>query len=217
MTKKITALKLQKRNKNRLNVYLDGEFAFGLAKIVAAWLRVGQELSEEKIIKLQEEDDTEVALQKAINYLNYRPRSENEVRKNLKKKNIKEEVIDEVIDHLQRGGLINDLNFAKLWVENRSEFRPRGSRALRMELRQKGIHDEIIETAITDIDEDNLAYLAAKKQARKYRQLEWQDFRKKMFGFLARRGFDYGIISTIVPKTWDEISSHDNRLNQMER
>jgi len=211
MTKKITALKLQKRNKNRVSVYLDDEFAFGLSKIVAAWLKVGQEITDEKIKQLQEQDNIELALQKAINFLSYRPRSENEVRKNLKKKDIEDAVIDEVLERLQRGGLINDLEFAQLWVENRSEFRPRGSRALRMELRQKGIHDKIIEKVIINIDEDHLAYQAAAKQARKYQQLEWQDFRKKMYGFLARRGFDYGIISSIIPKTWEEISSHDNR------
>ena len=49
MDQKITALKAQKRNPNRINVYLDGIFAFGLARVVAAWLQVGQTLSDEKI------------------------------------------------------------------------------------------------------------------------------------------------------------------------
>lgn len=211
MVRKITALKLQKRNKNRVNIYLDGEYAFGLAKIVAAWLKVGQELTDEKIKQLQEQDTTDVALQKAINFLSYRPRSEDEVRKNLKKKDFEEHVITKVMERLLRNGLVDDQKFAKLWVENRSEFRPRGSRVLRMELREKGIHEEIIESVTSNIDEDHLAYQAAMKQARKYHQLEWQDFRKKMYGFLARRGFDYGIISSIVQKTWEELSPHENR------
>ena len=83
MAKKITALKLQKRNKDRVNVYLDDEFAFGLSRIVAAWLRTGQELTEEKIAELQAQDNVEVALQRALNFLSYRPRSEEEVRRNL--------------------------------------------------------------------------------------------------------------------------------------
>ena len=211
MARKITALKLQKRNKNRVNVYLDGEYAFGLAKIVAAWLKVGQELTTEKIEQLQGQDATEVALQGAIKFLSYRPRSKDEVRKNLKKKNIQDHVIDEVIERLQRGGLVDDHKFAEIWVENRSEFRPRGSRVLHMELRQKGIPDKIIDTVTSNINEDQLAYRAATKQARKYRELGWQDFRKKMYGFLVRRGFDYGIISTIIPKAWEELSSHENR------
>ena len=204
-------MKLQKRNKNRVNVYLDDEYAFGLTKIVAAWLQVGQELTDEKINQLQEQDQIETALQSAIHFVSYRPRSVNEVRKNLKKKNIEEEIIDEVIERLIRGSLVNDRDFAQLWVENRSEFRPRGRRALRVELRQKGIEDDVIESAIADLNEDDLAYKAAKKQARKYQQLEWQDYRKKMYGFLARRGFNYGIISSIVSKTWAELTSHENR------
>jgi regulatory protein len=211
MTKKITALKLQKRNKNRVSVYLDGEYAFGLAKIVAAWLQVGQELTTEKVQELKAKDGVEVALQRAINFLSYRPRSENEVRQNLKKHKVEEEVIEEIIQRLQLGGLVDDKNFAELWVENRSDLRPRGSKALRMELRQKGIPFEIIEETLEDLDEDELAYRAAKKQARKLKGLEWQDFRKKMYGFLARRGFNYGIISTIIPRVWEEHSSQTNQ------
>src|SRR5210317_1123984 len=70
--KKITALTIQKRNPNRVNVHLDGEFAFGLARITAAWLRVGQELTPEKIALLKEEDAAEVALQRAFRFLSYR-------------------------------------------------------------------------------------------------------------------------------------------------
>ena len=90
---KITGLKVQKRNKDRVNVYLDGEYAFGISRIVAAWLRNGQELSEEKIAELKAQDNVEVALQRALNYLSYRPRSEQEVRQNLKKHKYHEGVI----------------------------------------------------------------------------------------------------------------------------
>ena len=207
MTKKITALKLQKRNKNRVNVYLDGEFAFGLSKIVAAWLRTGQELSDEKIAELQSQDNVEIALQRALNFLSYRPRSEDEVRRNLIKHGYDEPIIEEILSRLRRGRLVDDENFAELWVENRSEFRPRGGRMLRQELRQKGISDQVIAEALEELDEDELALKAARKKARRYRELEWMDFRKKMSGFLARRGFNYGIISTVVPKVWEEVTS----------
>ena len=193
-----------------MSVYLDGEYAFGLAKIVAAWLKVGQEISKENIEELTAKDNEEIALQKAVKLLSYRPRSEDEVRKNLKKQKFQEEVIEKVIDRMARGGLVNDVNFAELWVENRSEFRPRGSRLLRMELRKKGIPDDVIENATKDLNEDELAFRAARKQARKYKKLEWQEFRKKMNGFLARRGFDYGIISNVIPNVWEELISHNN-------
>ena len=207
MAKKITALKLQKRNKDRVNVYLDDEFAFGLSRIVAAWLRTGQELTEEKIAELQAQDNVEVALQRALNFLSYRPRSEEEVRRNLVKHGYHEGIIEEILALLRRGGLVDDKNFAELWVENRSEFRPRGSRMLRQELRQKGISDQVIASALEELDEDDLALKAARKKARRYSQLEWMDFRKKMSGFLARRGFNYGIIAEVVPKIWEEVAS----------
>ena len=208
MTKKITALKIQKRNKNRVSVYLDDEYAFGLSRIVAGWLTVGQQLSEEKIKDLISKDSVEVALQKAINFLSYRPRSEKEVRQNLKiKHNIDEAIIDQIITRLVNGGLVDDSSFAKLWVENRSEFRPRGRHALRMELRQKGINEKTISRTLSDLDEEQLALKAARKQAKRYQKLEWFEFRKKLTGFLARRGFNYGIIAEVAPKVWDEISS----------
>ena len=90
--------------------------------------------------------------------------------------------------------------FAELWVENRSEFRPRGSRMLRAELRQKGIPDRVISSALEGLDEASLALKAARKKARRYRELEWHEFRKKLYGFLARRGFHYGVISEVVRK-----------------
>ena len=209
MDKKVTALKLQKRNKNRVNVYLDGEFAFGLSRIVAAWLSVGQEVTEEKIEDLKAKDNVEVALQRALNYLSYRPRSEKEVRDNLKKHEYPDEIIDQIIDRLKRGNLVDDENFAELWVENRNEFRPRGSTLLRIELRRKGVPDQVIAHALEEQDEDALALKAGRKKARRYRHLEWQDFRKKMTGFLARRGFHYGIIAEVLPQIWEEVTSQE--------
>jgi regulatory protein len=213
MAKKITALKLQQRNRNRVNVYLDGEFAFGLSRIVAAWLHTGQELDDKKIAELKSQDDIEIALQRALNFLSYRARSEQEVRQNLKKHGHTESVIDEIIERLKRGGLVDDKNFAETWVENRVEFRPRGSQMLRLELRQKGIHDQVIADVLEDLDESSLAIKAARKQARRHKSLEWQEFRKKMIGFLARRGFHYGVISEVLPLIWEEISSQTNEKN----
>ncbi len=207
MKRKITALKAQKRNSNRINVFLDDEFAFGLSRYAAAWLKIGQELSEEKIRELQEIDAQEVASQRALNFISYRPRSEAEVRKNLGKHDTPEEVITEVLARLRRNGLVDDTQFAQNWVENRSTFRPRGRRALAVELRQKGIGDEAIDEVLRDLDEDNLAYQAALKQSRKYEGLEWNDFRQKMSAFLARRGFNYGVAKPVVEQVWSKMQT----------
>lgn len=207
MKRKITGLKIQKRNPNRVNVYLDGDFAFGLSRVTAAWLEVGKELDKDQIQALQAEDEAEVAYQKALNFLSYRPRSERELVDNLSKHDFSEDVAQKVIERLGRQGLVDDLAFAQTWVENRSDFKPRGRRALRMELRQKGIESDLIDSVLADIDEDTLAYEAAMKQVRRYRNLDWADYRQKMIGFLARRGFNYGIANEVAKKVWSEYLS----------
>jgi regulatory protein len=204
MARIITGLKAQKRNQRRVNVYLDGEFAFGLERIVAAWLYVGQELSEEKIASLQDEDGREAAYQKALNFIQYRERSEAEVQQHLKEQNLSEEIAEQVIERLRRSGLVDDQRFAHAWIENRTEFHPRSRRALAYELRQKGIDSGAIQDALQDVDEEQLAFQAAVKQFRKFQSLEWPDFRQKMLGFLARRGFNYEVSASAAARVWEE-------------
>ena len=207
--KKITALVVQKRNPNRVNIHLDGEFAFGLARIVAVWLRVGQELDEEKLKRLQVEDARERAVQQALLFLSYRARSESEIRQNLRKHEMPEEVIEETLARLRQDGLANDGQFAQAWVENRSAFRPRSRRLLAMELRQKGLNDEAVSSALEDVDDEPLAYEAAKKRAPRLKDLEWADFRKKLSEFLARRGFSYSVIAPVVTRIWNELQKDE--------
>jgi len=207
--KKITAIEVQKRSPNRVNIYLDGEFAFGLARIVAAWLRVGQELDEKKIEQLQTEDARERALQQALLFLSYRARSESEIRQNLRKHEIPEAVIDQTLERLRQDGFANDNQFAKTWVENRSAFRPRSRRMLAMELRQKGLGDESVNAALESVDDEALAYEAAQKRAARYKDLEWNDFRKKLSDFLARRGFSYSVSSAVVTRIWNEAHARE--------
>jgi regulatory protein len=203
--KKITAIEVQKRTPNRVNIYLDGEFAFGLARIVAAWLRVGQELSEEKIEQLQVEEARERAFQQAMLFLSYRDRSESEIRQNLRKHEIPEPVIEQTLARLKQDGLANDHQFARSWVENRSAFRPRSRRMLAMELRQKGLADEAISSATEGMDDEALAYEAAQKRAPRLKDLEWNEFRKKLSDFLGRRGFSYSVIAPVVTRIWNEV------------
>jgi regulatory protein len=206
MTKKITSLKIQQKNHQRVNVYLDGEFAFGLSRIIAAWLYVGQELSDEKIAQLQEEDSSEKAYQRALHFLSFRPRSTTEVQKYLLEHQVQEEKIETVVERLKNIGLLDDNRFAETWVENRSEFRPRSRRALAYELRMHGLDDQVIQETLENIntDEETFAYQAALKKSRNLKNLEWQEFRKKLSGFLARRGFGYDTIQPVVKRIWDE-------------
>ncbi|HSJ86741.1 MAG TPA: RecX family transcriptional regulator [Anaerolineales bacterium] len=212
--KKITALVVQKKNPNRVNLHLDGEFAFGLARIVAAWLRVGQELSDEKIEQLQAEDARERAYQQSMLFLSYRARSESEIRKNLRKHEIPEGVIEQTIERLRQDGLANDSQFASAWVENRNVFRPRSRRMMAMELKQKGLDEEAIRSAIESVDDDAAAYEAAQKRAPRFKSLEWNDFRRKLSEFLARRGFSYSVISPVVTRIWNEIHANEQHYEE---
>lgn len=205
MAKRITGLQVQKRNNNRLNIYLDGEYAFGLSRYVAAWLQVGQDLTEEKITALMADDAVEAAYQKSTKFIGYRMRTTSEVDKHLTKKGIEPQIIGQVIERLNENGLLNDEGFAKMWIENRSEFRPRSQRLLAMELRRKGINSETIQNVIERTPpEDELAYLAAKKRIRRYEHLDWQDFQRKLGSHLTRRGFSYSTIKPVVYKVWTE-------------
>jgi len=212
--KKITALVVQKRNPNRVNVYLNGEFAFGLARIVAAWLRVGLELDEEKIKQMQVEDAKERAIQQALLFLSYRARSESEIRQNLRKHEYPAEVIDQTLERLRQDGLANDDQFARAWVENRSAFRPRSSRMMAMELWQKGLDQEAVSSAVEDVDDEALAYEAAQKRAPRFKDLEWIGFRKKLSEFLARRGFSYSVIAPVVTRIWNETNTKEHHFEE---
>ncbi len=205
---KITALKVQLRNPNRVNVYLDNQFAFGLARIVAVWLKVGMVLSDDKIAALQAQDGCETAYQQALHFISYRPRSEMEVRKKLIEKGTDEEVVDTVLARLQAAQLVGDENFAKMWVENRVTFRPRSHRMLRYELKQKGVEEETIQMALTEVENDpELAYQAGLRYARRLEGLDWELFRKRLGGFLGRRGFSYGTIAPVLRRIWEETKS----------
>jgi regulatory protein len=214
----ITALEVQKKNKERVNVYIDGRFAFGLAAIEAVKLRRGQKLADDEIAALQERDEAHQAHEAALRYLDYRPRSVDEVRRHLKGKGVEPDVMDKVVERLTEVGLLDDRAFARYWLENRSDFRPRGERALRMELRQKGVPDDIIAEALSEEhSEDDSANRAAMTQARKIHTSDPREFRRKLEAHLVRRGFSYDIAREAAARAWSELHSEsDNEFFESE-
>jgi regulatory protein len=205
MLQKITALRMQKRNRRRVNVYLDGQYAFALQVAMAAPLRVGQTLTVEEIDRLRGREAVEVAYDKALHFLSYRPRSRAEIAAYLKRKKAQPDTVGTVLERLEHAGLVDDSAFAQYWVENRESFRPRGSRALRHELRQKGVPEAVIARAVEGIDETDSAYRAAHRRARRFRQLDYQAFRQRLGGFLQRRGFGYDVVKEAVDRLWREL------------
>ena len=207
---RITAIEPQQKNPQRVNIYLDGEFAFGLAAIVATWLKVGQDIDETQAAKLKAEDEREVTYQKALHFLSFRPRSSAEVHRNLIKRGVAEELVQETVERLQQAGLVNDQEFARAWVENRNAFRPRGRAMLKMELRRKGLSDETVQSVLEEqADEETLALEAARKYVRRLAGLDWPHFRQKLGGFLTRRGFSYATLAPVVSKVWQESQTAD--------
>jgi regulatory protein len=201
----ITALEVQDHDRERVSVYLDGEFAFGLTALEAARLRKGQELSDADIEALRETDQTERAFDQVVKLLARRPYSTVELRRYLAGKNLAESQIESVLTRLNNLGYADDQAFAAYWVENRDRFRPRGPRALRYELRQKGITDEVIETTLGEFDAHDAAYRAAQEQVRRLRRSARPDFRQKMGAFLVRRGFEYDIVRAVIDQLIREL------------
>ncbi len=207
----ITALHVQKRDKQRVNVYLDGEFAFGVPIDVAATLHTGQWLSDEEIERLKALDAYARARDLAFNYLAVRPRSTMEVRIYLRRKGFDEQTVESVIQRLEELEYLNDEAFARFWIEERERFRPRGPMALRHELRQKGITPEIIDKVLADVNVEVSARRALASRARRWAHLDEQAFRKKAQDFLARRGFPYDVIRDVVTDMWEALQTEDER------
>ncbi len=187
----ITRLEVQKHNPERVSVYLDDEFSFGVHILVAARMVKGQTLDDEAIAALRTDDDRHRAYLAAVRLLALRPRSRDEIERSLRTKLFEEPVVEAAVERLTAEGLIDDAEFARFWSENRTTFRPRGVRALRYELRLKGVANDDMESALAAVDEDEAAWTAVERKAESWRTLPEELFKQKVLGFLARRGFDY--------------------------
>ena len=211
MAGRITAIQVQKKNSQRANIFLDGEFAFGLALIEATKLSKGQYLGDEDVIALRTADEQARAYESALNFLSYRPRSSDEVARRLRKKAFCESTIEHTVQRLSWAGLVDDQEFARYWINNREQFKPRGVRALRYELRQKGIAGHIIDDLVQDVDELDGAFRAVSPKCAKWQHLDPHTFRRKLTGYLQRRGFNYEIISQV----WERIQAE--KEDQMDK
>jgi regulatory protein len=208
----ITAIEPQRRDPERVNIYLDGQFAFGASMMVAAarGLSEGATLSAEDVEALRSEDEVEKAFNAALNFLSFRPRSRREIEDYFRRRKLEPEVGTVVVERLERIGVLDDREFARFWVENRQTFRPRGTRALKAELRQKGVESEIIDETLADLgDEEETAFVAGMKKARSYSTADEREFFRKMLGFLQRRGFPYGPAAAASRRIYGELTAEE--------
>ena len=207
--KKITAIRAGRGRGKRVNVFLDGKFAFSLEAEVAVKedLQVEQELSVGQIEALARSDHFHRCLNAAAHYLSYRPRSESELRERLYRRGFGDNSVEAVIAKIKEQGLVDDTAFAQFWKDNRESFSPRSQWLTRLELRRKGIAKEIIDQVVDVIDDDESAYRAALSKARGLSQSDYQSFRRRLGGYLRRRGFSYEVINHTVELMWQEVLS----------
>ncbi len=210
---KITALRTQAKDPQRVNVFVDGEFAIGvgLTTITKTGLHVGKQLSDEEFAKLEQIESGDKAYLAALRFLEARPRSIAEVRARLGRKDYAPEAIDAAIMRLAELELLDDAAFARYWVENRQANRPRGTGALRDELRRKGIDADVTAEVLNDDtltgDEAASAWGLARGALRKYAgSRDRNAFTRRMGSYLQRRGYTFEIIRPIVDQLWAEVS-----------
>ena len=203
---KITALHADRGRGKRVKVFLDGKFAFRLeAEVVAKeGLHVGQEISAGQIETLGRSDGFQRCFNAAVHYLGYRPRSEAEVRERLHRRGFDDESVEAVITKLKEQGLLDDVAFAQFWADNREAFSPRSQRLTRLELRRKGVAGDIIDQVAGEIDDEDSAYRAALGKAGRWSLSDYQSFRRRLGGYLRRRGFNYEVINHTVERMWRE-------------
>jgi len=209
--RRITSIERQKRNPERVNVALDGEFAFAIPvnAVLDFGLRTGNQLSVSQIEELKEIDDTAKATDAAIRLLTARPRSVREIEQRLRRKEFDDPTIERVIERLRDWRYIDDEAFARFWVENRESNRPRGRRLLEQELRSKGIEREIVTNTIEDAEIDEIAGALeiARMKLRAYKDLEPEIAKRRLGAFLARRGYGYGVIKPVLTELLGEVET----------
>lgn len=208
--KRVTGLHGQKRRSDRVNLHLDEAFAFVLPMQVASRLHLGQMLSTDELTALQAEAVGAEAKEDALRLIALRPRSMVEVERSLRSKGHDESLIAQVMAQLQEVGLLDDLAFARYWVEQREAFRPRGVLALRQELQQKGVSRDLIAAVLPEVDELASARRLAEKQALRWQQLPYEAYQAKMTAFLQRRGFPHDIIQEITNDVWHMLERGQN-------
>ncbi|MFL5653716.1 MAG: regulatory protein RecX [Ktedonobacteraceae bacterium] len=207
---KITALESQVTNPERINVFVDGRFLLGVnaSVVFQMGLKPEQELQPVQLEELRGEAALQQAVDRAYNYLSYRPHSREEVRRYLRRKETPPAIIDAALARLEQLDLVNDHTFASFWVESREQFSPRGARALKNELRMKGVEREVVEELIDDEKDEERAMLAGRKKALSLVRIPTMDFatfRTRLGSFLQRRGFGYEVSTRTVRALWKEL------------
>lgn len=202
---KITDIEIQKNNKTRANVYLDGEFAFGLEMltVMKLGLKIGKDVSEETLQEAVFDSEKSVALTKAVGYLSRAMKTRKQMRDYLVGKGYSKQIIDYVLDKLQEYRYVDDELYAKLYVEQNSAGK--GERRIRQELQLKGVPNFVIDKYCiipSETLDDSARALAQKYMRNKIRDAKTLS---KLQRFLLSRGYDFDTVNRITRNYSQEI------------
>lgn len=209
---KITAVEPQKKNPHRFNIFLDGVFAFGADEDLVVEYRLisGKTIDQQMVEKLLFEAEVGKLMGRMYVLFNIRQRSEKEIRDYLKNLSFKrklknqEEIsiqaIDLVIEKLKQKMLLNDEEFAKSWVEARSK--KKGIQLVKSELYKKGISKDVINKVTSQLSlidqQESVATKLLERRLPRFKKLPLLERKKKSYGFLLGRGFDYELVQGII-------------------
>lgn len=200
---KVTEIEPQKRNKNRYNIYINENFAFGLdEEIVAKYdVCVNKELTQEFLTDVLFAEEKSKAMDSALNYLSYTAKSEKEIRKKLSEKEYEEDIIDYVIEKLKGFGYIDDIALGHALIKDRQIFKKVGKRVIAQDLFHKGIPKETVDELMQETyDEDEEFQRALTLAQKKLSTLEGDRYKikGKLYAFLSRKGYVSNIISQVM-------------------
>jgi len=140
----------------------------------------------------------------AYRYLNYRPRSEAEIKHRLHQCGFDTEVIEKTTAKLKEQNLIDDYAFAQFWKDNRLSFKPKSKRLIAKELSDKKVSREIVEQVTSDIDDMGNACELGRRRMRLLAHLDYPDFQRRLSNYLGYRGFSYEVIRCTITLLWQE-------------
>ena len=196
----ITDMQIQKRNKTRANIYLDGEFAFALEMltVMKLGLKLGKDVDTETIKTAVFDSEVSVAFGKAVDYLARVMKTTKQLEDYLTKKGYAEDVVEKVIDKLKGYKYLDDETYAKLYAEQSKSHK--GERRIKQELLNKGISRQQVEDQVQIDTQEQLD--SAETLALKYLKNKDRDIKtmQKLQRFLLYRGFDFDVVNTIVRK-----------------
>lgn len=198
---KITALKQQQKNPNRVSVYVDSKYCFSLSldQVVDYKIKQGQELRQPDVKKFQKLSLQGKQKARALEWLLSRPHSEREFIDYLKRKKIDTELIEILLDEFKEKKYLNDEYFAKWWIENRRRSKLSSSKKIIYELRSKGVNSQIIEDQIhnePNSEEQALKLLIEKK----LKMPRYSNDKEKLKAYLIRQGFSYSLVKELLNK-----------------